>query len=140
MECNFSFDGRVLPYPYFLSELFQKEIDIGLAPLHPNFFNCCKSNIKFLEYALAGIPGLYSNVGPYADSVLHGDTGFLVEENTQEHWFEALHHVLQNPETLQKARSRAYEFVQNYFLLKDHFREWWDVYMDVILRTRGGLT
>lgn len=140
LECNFSFDGRVLPYPYFLSELFQKEIDIGLAPLHPNFFNCCKSNIKFLEYALAGIPGLYSNVGPYADSVLHGDTGFLVEENTQEHWFEALHHVLQNPETLQKARSRAYEFVQNYFLLKDHFREWWDVYMDVILRTRGGLT
>jgi glycosyltransferase involved in cell wall biosynthesis len=39
---------------------------VGLAPLLPGSFNRSKSDIKFLDYAAAGIPTVVSDVLPYA--------------------------------------------------------------------------
>jgi glycosyltransferase involved in cell wall biosynthesis len=54
------------------------DFDIGLAPLAYHRFNKSKSDIKVLEYAALGIPVVASDFGPYAESVIHGETGFLV--------------------------------------------------------------
>jgi glycosyltransferase involved in cell wall biosynthesis len=56
------------------------DFDIGLAPLAFNVFNRSKSDIKVLEYASLGIPSVASDFGPYADSITHGVTGFLVKQ------------------------------------------------------------
>ena len=57
------------------------DFDIGVAPLAYNEFNKSKSDIKVLEYASLGIPVVASDFGPYADSVVHGETGFLVKHS-----------------------------------------------------------
>ena len=44
--------------------------------------------MKFLEYSVAGIPTVASDVKPYADAIEHGKTGFLVK--TSDEWFNAI--------------------------------------------------
>jgi hypothetical protein len=61
--------------------------DIALAPLTNNEFNLCKSNLKYLDYGMAGIPAVYSKIDTYSD-VIHGETG-MVAGNTEE-WHSAL--------------------------------------------------
>lgn len=44
-------------YPYLLATL---GADIAIAPLEKNYFNRFKTQCKYLEYAINGIPGVYS--------------------------------------------------------------------------------
>ena len=63
--------------------------DFALAPLHDNAFNNSKSDIKFLDYAMLGIPAIFSAVTAYTDSVVHRETGWLCANHT-EAWSAAL--------------------------------------------------
>lgn len=40
-------------------------LDIGIAPLKDSEFNRAKSNLRWLQYSMLGIPTIASNVGPY---------------------------------------------------------------------------
>src|SRR5690606_11730665 len=51
--------------------------DFALAPLSASRFNRCKSDLKFLDYAGLSIPGIFSAVTPYAETVKHNETGLL---------------------------------------------------------------
>lgn len=57
------------------------DYDIGIAPLKNHVFNRSKSHIKALECAALGIPIVASNVEPYRNFVIHGVTGFLVDQD-----------------------------------------------------------
>lgn len=67
------------PYPQFVSWLrsFKGYWDIGLAPLADTKFNQGKSALKYLEYAALGLPGVYTDLAPYRDTVRAGQTGLL---------------------------------------------------------------
>lgn len=56
-----------LPWTTDMSEHYRRVagLDIGLAPLRPSPFSRSKSEIKFLEYAAAGVPTIASMFGPY---------------------------------------------------------------------------
>lgn len=75
------------------------DFDIGLAPLRPHVFNRSKSAIKFLEYSALGIPIIASDVGPYHDNIVHGETGFLVKYDHE--WSKYLR-LLTNDEAARK--------------------------------------
>lgn len=62
---------------------------LGIIPLDGSSFSACKSAIKFMDYALAGIPSICSDVPPYSDVVRNGETGLLAK-NTEESWLKAL--------------------------------------------------
>lgn len=63
--------------------------DIGLAPLPDTKFHRYKYFNKYIEYTLAGIFGIYSNVAPYTFAVRNLETGLLAE-NTEAGWLDAL--------------------------------------------------
>lgn len=64
-------------YGSFLEMMWaQADWDIGLAPLATGDFESTKSDIKFLEYAALGIPGIYS-AHPAYGTVQHGITGLV---------------------------------------------------------------
>jgi len=65
---------NIFQYPSILKKI---EPDICIAPLFPDEFNDCKSNIKCLEYSAIGTPGVYSNARPYQNMTL---TANLEEE------------------------------------------------------------
>jgi glycosyltransferase involved in cell wall biosynthesis/tetratricopeptide (TPR) repeat protein len=56
---------------------FLRGLDVGLAPLLPTAFNRCRSDVKYVEYSMAGVPAVYSAGPAYANSVDDGATGLL---------------------------------------------------------------
>lgn len=77
-----------------------KGFDIAIAPLLDIHFNRCKSDLKFLEYSMLGIPCVASRVESYADSVKNGENGFLASNNKD--WLKYLRRLI-NDEELRKA-------------------------------------
>lgn len=70
---------------------------VGLAPLADVRFNRAKSDLRFVEYAALGVCVVASDVGPYAGSIRHGETGVLVGDRTGVGWCEALDVLLSDP-------------------------------------------
>jgi glycosyltransferase involved in cell wall biosynthesis len=85
--------------------------DVGIAPLEPTYFNEGKSSIKWLEYAMMGMPAAASDWGPYREAITDESEGFLC--STKEDWVEALTTCLfDDAERLRRvkaARARARE-------------------------------
>ncbi len=84
--------------------------DINLAPLElGNPFCEAKSELKFFEAALVGVPTVASPTGPYRAAINHGVTGFLAESS--EDWFDALSLLVTNPEHRQVVARNAHHAV-----------------------------
>lgn len=63
-------DARCIPYcesyDGYRKMLNSLEWDIGLAPMPDTPFHACKHYNKFVEYAAAGIVGIFSDIKPYS--------------------------------------------------------------------------
>lgn len=57
-------------------EAFLDGLDLGVCPLLDTDFNRGRSDVKFLELAVRGVPALCSDLPPYQTSVISGETGF----------------------------------------------------------------
>jgi len=76
----------LMPFANYFALL--AESNITIAPLRPLKFNDAKSNIKFLEAAILGLPIICSPRAHYALVVRLGENGMLAERD--EAWFAAL--------------------------------------------------
>ena len=76
------------PVPFARYMALLAESDIGIAPLEPTLFNDAKSNIKFLEAAVLGLPSVCSPRAHFTEAVRHGENGLLAD--TEDAWFGAL--------------------------------------------------
>ena len=65
----------VISYKGYINILKNLDVDIGLVPLEENTFNLAKSNIKWLEYSICRIPGIFSDINPYSISIENGENG-----------------------------------------------------------------
>jgi O-antigen biosynthesis protein len=79
---------HVMPVPFARYLALLGESDISLAPLEPSVFNDAKSNIKFLEAAILGVPSVCSARAQFAAVMRDGEDGFLAEGDAA--WFAAL--------------------------------------------------
>jgi glycosyltransferase involved in cell wall biosynthesis len=92
-------------YPKFVPWMRQNlRWDVAIAPLEDDAFTRCKSDLKYLDYGALGIPGVFSDVRPYRDSVRHRETGFLAA-NDEKAWAGALEEIVNN--TALRARLAA---------------------------------
>lgn len=99
-------DWRKLPF-----EL--RECDITLAPLVDTIFNRAKSEIKWAESSLVGVPVVASDVGAFKENIPDG-AGLLVN-NTPESWFWAIDSLVENEKLRKKIGAKSREFVlENY--------------------------
>jgi glycosyltransferase involved in cell wall biosynthesis len=72
------------------------QFHVNLAPLEPfNRFNEAKSEVKFIEAALVGVPTVASAGPAYADALRHGETGLLAA--TPEEWLRHLNDLTADP-------------------------------------------
>lgn len=87
-----------------------QQFDIGVIPLVDGRFNRCKSDLKFLEYSMVGIPSVASKVAPYEGSVVHGVNGFLARNPKD--WLKYLNRLVADPQLRDDIGSRAREFAE----------------------------
>jgi glycosyltransferase involved in cell wall biosynthesis len=89
-----------LPFEY-------ARFDINLAPLEVgNRFCEAKSELKFFEAALVGVPTIASPTQPFVDAIRHGETGFLA--NGDHEWHEYLDQLIKNRELRERMAAKAY--------------------------------
>ncbi len=75
-----------VPYPRYLALL--AESDVSIAPLESTPFNDSKSNIKFIEAAILGVPSVCSPRAHFTHVMADGQNGLLADGEQQ--WFDAL--------------------------------------------------
>jgi len=96
-------------YPTYMKRLAKCQINI--APLEDTVFNDAKSNIKYLEAAILGIPTVCTPTVEYRQTVEHGVTGFLA--STPEEWEEQLLALLASPTLRRDIGERARQHVED---------------------------
>ena len=75
--CDFTAD-----YPEYARLLRKVPVSFAIVPLADTALNRAKSPIKWLEYSICRIPGIYSDLAAYNQTVAHGQTG----PPLQVHW------------------------------------------------------
>ena len=106
------------------------DMDIGLAPLVKDYFNECKSNIKWQEYSSNKVPGIYSPT-IYKDVVKHGKTGYIAE--TVEDWVKYISQLVEDTKLRKKIGKQAYMSVKKDWDMAKHHQEWAEAYREVLI-------
>jgi glycosyltransferase involved in cell wall biosynthesis len=76
--------AAVLPYvgyDDYAAAVGAMKPDILVAPLDDSRTSRSKCPNKYLEYSIAGAAGVYSDVSPYSQTIVDGDTGLLVADD-----------------------------------------------------------
>ncbi len=118
----------LVDYAQFANYFSEQTCDIFIAPLTDTPFNQAKSSIKFLEYSILNVPGIYSHIAPYADIITNGENGFLAQD--LEDWREYLVRLIEDPELRWTMGNNARATTEKKLLSK-HAQEWLDVYEHV---------
>lgn len=80
--------SHISKYPQYLADL---NFDVGVVPVVSRPFNLGKSNIKWQEYTMVGVPTIASDLGEYKE-IKNGTTGFLAKDDiTWNHYLEKLY-------------------------------------------------
>lgn len=105
----------------------EANIDLAIAPLTNHPFNRSKSDLKWLEYSICSIPGIYSKVDPYTNSITHGVDGWIVENDTAS-WVEAIERLLRDDRLRSQLARNAFDVVRRNFCLDTSSNNWDDLY------------
>lgn len=112
-------------YPALLNGL---RLDIGLAPLVDTTFNRAKSPIKFYEYSIAQVAGIYSPT-VYQHKGFEPNYGMVAYDSDQ--WYQGIKTLIEHPDYRNDLASNAYRWVKQKKDLKKHIKEWETAYFDL---------
>jgi len=107
--------------------------DLAIAPLADHPFNACKSNIKWLEAGIQGIPFICSDVGPYAEIP---DECAIKISNTPVQWAEALRNLLQDKALRASKAKAAYDAVMDKWTVDKRGKMWETILQEACARPR----
>jgi tetratricopeptide (TPR) repeat protein len=88
---------------------FLRGLDIGVVPLLDTPYNRGRSDVKFLEFAAHGVVGIYPRTGPYAETVVEGETGLLF--GSDDELVDCLDRLAGDPGLREKIRNQAHRYV-----------------------------
>ena len=133
------FERELIPdYREYARTLRDSNIDIAIVPLVKNRFNECKSNIKFLEYSICRIPGIYSNITPYSESIIDGETGIVCDDDTDS-WYRAMVKLIEERDLRNEIAENSYKEVHENYTLDANAYKWYDSYTALLDKTADNL-
>ena len=119
-------------YPRFVPWMRQQlRWDVAIAPLGDDTFTRGKSDLKYLDYAALGIPGVFSDVRPYRETVRHRETGLLAA-NEPEAWAEALEEIVSDGALRARLAEVARAEVHGNRMLKTNATRWSDAIETIV--------
>lgn len=126
-------------YPFmslteYLDFLPTLKIDIMLIPRHDNYFNRCKSNLKFLEASMCKMATVAQSFpdgnSPY--EVNEEDRQHMVLATTPEDWVDKVTDLLDNKEKIDILKEKSYEYVLNKYDINKCGDKWKEAYKSII--------
>lgn len=101
--------------------------DIVVAPLEDSSLNHNKSELKYLEYTALGVPGIYSNIGPYKENIVHEKNGLLVKSNSTSEWEENIIRLIEDVSLQETILNNAKKDVMENYLISYSVNQWEDL-------------
>ncbi len=101
-------------YERYLEHALSRDWDVGIAPLAGEPFETYKTQVKYREYGVCGVAGVYSHVPPFTDYVHDGVSGLLVA-NTSDAWVDAIERLLAQPDLRAGIARHAHDDVVQHF-------------------------
>jgi glycosyltransferase involved in cell wall biosynthesis len=117
-----------VPFEFYPLRLHGLRLDIGLAPLQKNIFNECKSNIKFMEYAITKTAGVYSPT-VYQHKGFEPKFGLVAYDENG--WYHSIRNLIEYPELRREIAEGAYRHVTARMDLKTHAPKWLEAYQSI---------
>jgi glycosyltransferase involved in cell wall biosynthesis len=106
------------------------KLDICIIPRADNYFNRCKSNLKFLEASMLEIPtiaqGFPDGQSPY--EVDPEDVEHLVLVKDNDKWIETIEDLVVNKEKRQKMGIEAKKYVEDKYGIDNNAHRWVGAY------------
>lgn len=95
---------------------FYSNMDIAIAPLQMNQFNDSKSEIKVAECGRYKVPLVASNVGCYDETIINGQTGYLIDPDASKIvWVRTLSNLVKNPKKIREMGENLHYITEKYF-------------------------
>jgi glycosyltransferase involved in cell wall biosynthesis len=107
--------------------------DIGLCPLLHNAFTMGKSDIKAVEYTIAGAAVIASATPVYTRDWVHGETAMLA--SSPQHMLELVDELIRKPSLRERLVKNAQQYVREERDLAKHASEW----REAVVGDRGDL-
>ncbi len=105
------------------------DLDIGICPLVDDYFNKCKTNIKWLEFAINRTPAVVSDV-LYGETVKDGKDALVAK--TPEEWFNHLSYLIENEKERHKIGKFAQARAEKDFDLDKKWQQYEAVYREIV--------
>lgn len=120
--------------PDYIEFINQLKIDIMLIPRDNNYFNRCKSNLKFLEASMCGMATVAQSFpdgkSPY--EVDKEDAENLILATTPEDWIEKVTQLIDNPVKLDTLKQKASNYVREKYNIANNINKWREAYNKIL--------
>ena len=100
--------------------------DIAIAPLEDNDFNKAKSELKWCEYSMLGVPTVASKFGPYKRAIRHGVDGLLA--GSPRAWENALEDLIESAELRHRIAAEARARVLDEYNADRQAHRWLEIF------------
>ncbi len=97
-------------------------LDIGLCPLLHNDFTVGKSDVKAVEYTIAGAAVVASATPVYTENWVHGETALLA--SSPQEMLDHVDHLVRHPSTRERLVEAAQQYVREERDITKHAGEW----------------
>lgn len=118
----------------YYDTLNELRLDIMLIPRADNYFNRCKSNLKFLEASMFEIPviaqGFKDGKSPYQVNPEDAKHMIIVDDN----WQEAIEKLVKDKELRREMGRKAREYVINNYDIEKNAHKWEEAYQSMFKR------
>lgn len=118
----------------YISKLNSLKLDILLIPRKDDYFNHCKSNLKFLEASLLEIPvvaqGFADGKSPYQANLKDSEYMDVVVDND---WMRFIDQLILSKEYRRERGAKAREYVIREYDIAKNIGEWTETYQDLVL-------
>ena len=123
-----------MPLAEYLSFIPTLKADIMLIPRYDNYFNRCKSNLKFLEASMAKMATVAQSFpdgnSPY--EIDKEDTRFMVLATDSKDWVDKVTHLLDNPNEIDILKEKAHTHVKNKYDINKNNHKWVEAYKTIL--------
>lgn len=123
-----------MPLTEYLEFIPTLKIDIMLIPRHDNYFNRCKSNLKFLEASMCKMATVAQSFpdgnSPY--EVDKEDAENLILATTPQDWVDKVTDLLDNKKKIDILKEKSHEYVLNKYDINKCGAKWKEAYKTIL--------
>lgn len=119
-----------VPAEEYYDTLNDLKLDMIIIPRADNYFNRCKSNLKFLENSMLEIPSVCQTF-PTGDSPYQqnpADAEYMLQAGNTQEFIDQMEKLITNKEYRRELGKKARKYVEENYSIHDNAYKWIDAY------------